>query len=338
MIKDNILRIALPSKGALAKETMNLLSACGLSVSRPNERQYFGSIPSLPQVKVLFQRAADIFTKVEEGSVDLGITGYDVVCEECQSHDDVIVIWDKLGYGKCKLVLAVPESWVDVSSIEDLAELTLLFRDKGKNLRIATKYHHLTQKWLYEKLIVHFSLVAVQGAMEAAPSMGYADMIADITSTGTTLRENRLKQIEGGTLLESQACLIGNKRLLQEREIKLETTKVFLEFIEAQMESKKYVSITANVDGTSADEIGDRLMYKSELTGIAGLQGPTISKVYSPEKNDWYAVTIVVKQSMLLPAIKHLRNVGGTDMTVSSPSYVFSSKSLIYESFFEKLK
>ena len=168
--------------------------------------------------------------------------------------------------------------------------------------------------------------------------MGYADMIADITSTGTTLRENRLKQIEGGTLLESQACLIGNKRLLQEREIKLETTKVFLEFIEAQMESKKYVSITANVDGTSADEIGDRLMYKSELTGIAGLQGPTISKVYSPEKNDWYAVTIVVKQSMLLPTIKHLRNVGGTDMTVSSPSYVFSSKSLIYESFFEKLK
>ena len=126
--------------------------------------------------------------------------------------------------------------------------------------------------------------------------------------------------------------------MLQEREIKLETTKVFLEFIEAQMESKKYVSITANVDGKSADEIGDRLMHKSELTGIAGLQGPTISKVYSAQKNDWYAVTIVVKQSMLLPAINHLRNVGGTDMTVSSPSYVFSSKSQIYESFLEKLK
>ena len=81
MTKDNILRIALPSKGALATGTMNLLSACGLSVSRPNERQYFGLIPALPQVKVLFQRAADIFTKVEEGSVDLGITGYDVLVQ-----------------------------------------------------------------------------------------------------------------------------------------------------------------------------------------------------------------------------------------------------------------
>ncbi|MGD1716015.1 ATP phosphoribosyltransferase [Dapis sp. BLCC M172] len=337
MTTDNILRIALPSKGALAKGTMELLSACGLRVSRPNDRQYFGYIPALPQVKILFQRAADIFTKVEEGSVDLGITGYDVVSEESQSHDDVIVIWNKLGYGKCKLVLAVPESWVDVSSIEDLAELTLLFRDKGKNLRIATKYHHLTQKWLYEKLIVHFSLVSVQGAMEAAPTMGYADMIADITSTGTTLRENRLKQIEGGTLLDSQACLIGNKRLLQESEIKLETTKVILELIEAQMESKKYVSITANVEGKSADEIGDRLMYKSELNGISGLQGPTIAKVYSGEKNDWYAVTIVVKQNMLLSAINHLRKVGGTDLTVSTPNYVFGSKSQIYEEFLLKL-
>jgi ATP phosphoribosyltransferase len=168
--------------------------------------------------------------------------------------------------------------------------------------------------------------------------MGYADMIADITSTGTTLRENRLKRIEGGSLLKSQACLIGNQRLLQESETKLETVKVFLELIEAQMESKKYVSITANVHGKSADEIGDRLMYKSELIGISGLQGPTIAKVYSGEKNDWYAVTIVVKQSMLLSSINHLRNVGGTDITVSTPNYVFGSKSQIYEAFLAKLK
>ncbi|MGB3508644.1 MAG: ATP phosphoribosyltransferase [Microcoleaceae cyanobacterium] len=338
MTTNQSVRLALPSKGALEKGTMNLLGACGLKVSRPNERQYVGSIPSLPQIKVLFQRAADIFTKVEEGSADLGITGYDVVCEEGQASDDVVVIWDKLGYGKCELVLAVPESWVDVSSIEDLAELTLSFREKGRNLRIATKYHNMTRKWLYEKLIVHFSLVAVQGAMEAAPSMGYADMIADVTSTGTTLRENRLKRIEGGTFLKSQACLIGNKRLLLEDETKLETTKIILELLEAQMEAKKYVSVTANVRGKSPDEIGGRLMYNNELNGISGLQGPTIAKVYSGEGNDWYAATIVIEQNMLLSAINHLRNVGGTGMTVSSPNYVFGSKSRIYEAFLEKLK
>ncbi|NEP40958.1 MAG: ATP phosphoribosyltransferase, partial [Okeania sp. SIO2H7] len=241
------LRIALPSKGALETGTRNLLSACGLKVSRPSDRQYFGSIPALPQTKVLFQRAADIFTKVEEGSADLGVTGYDIVAEKGEGHDDVVVILDELGYGKCDLVLAVPENWVDVSSIEDLADLSLSFREKGNNLRIATKYHNMTRNWLYDRAIVNFSLVSVQGAMEAAPSMGYADLIADITSTGTTLRENRLKRINGGTILKSQACFIANKRLLLEDESKLETTKLMLELMEAHFESKRYVSITANV-------------------------------------------------------------------------------------------
>ena len=332
------LRIALPSKGALETGTRNLLSACGLKVSRPNDRQYFGSIPSLPQTKILFQRAADIFTKVEEGSADLGITGYDVVAEKGEGHEDVVVIWERLGYGKCQLVLAVPENWIDVSSVEDLADLSLTFREKGKNIRIATKYQNMTRNWLYEQAIVNFSLVEVQGAMEAAPSMGYADLIADVTSTGTTLRENRLKRINGGTLLDSQACLIANKRLLLEDETKLETTKVMLELIEAHFESKKYVSITANVRGKSESEIGDRLTIEGGLNGMAGLRGPTIAKVYSGGDSDWFAVTVVVRQNMLLSAINHLRNVGGLDMTVVSPQYVFASNSSVYEAFLEKIK
>ncbi|MBE9126139.1 ATP phosphoribosyltransferase [Coleofasciculus sp. LEGE 07092] len=332
------LRLALPSKGALEKSTTSLLSACGMGVFRPSDRQYVGSIPSLPQITVLFQRAADIFTKVEEGSADLGVTGYDVVFEEGTGHDNVVVIHDRLGYGKCELVLAVPESWVDVSSIEDLAELTLLFKEKGRTLRIATKYPNLTRNWLYEKLIVNFSLVAVQGAMEAAPSMGYADMIADVSSTGTTLRENRLKRIDGGTLLKSQACLIGNRRLLQEDPTKLNTTKTILELIEAHLKAKNYISITANVRGKSADEIGTYLMNKTELRGLTGLRGPTIAKVYSHHGDDWFAVTVVVEQKMLLPAVNHLRNAGGTDMTVLSPDYVFGSQSQNYQLFLERLK
>lgn len=337
MSNDKRIRLALPSKGALEKSTLNLLSACGIGVFRPSDRQYVGSIPALPHLTVLFQRAADIFTKVEEGSADLGITGYDVVREEGAGHDNVVVICDRLGYGKCELVLAIPESWVDVSSIEDLAELTLLFKEKGRTLRIATKYPNLTRDWLYEKLIVNFSLVAVQGAMEAAPSMGYADMIADVTSTGTTLRENRLKRITGGTLLKSQACLIGNKRLLQEDETKLETTKIILELIEAHLNAKQYVSITANVQGKSADEVGNFLINHSDLRGLTGLRGPTIAKVYS-RQDDWFAVTIVVEQKMLLPAVNHLRNAGGTDMTVVSPDYVFGAESQNYQVFLDRLK
>lgn len=336
--RETTVRLALPSKGALSKSTLSLLKACGIGVSRPNDRQYVGSVPALPQMIVLFQRAADIFTKVEEGSADLGITGYDIVREEIQGHDNVVVIWERLGYGGCKLVLAVPESWVDIASIEDLADLALLFREKGRTLRIATKYPNLTRNWLYERRVVHFSLVSVQGAMEAAPSMGYADMIADLTSTGTTLRENRLKQLNGGTILDSQACLIGNKRMLQEYDIKLQTTQTILELLEAQLESKKYVSITANIHGRSPEEIGQRLMDSAALNGLAGLRGPTISKVYSGRSDDWYAATIVVSRDKLLSAVKHLRSAGGTDITVLSPDYVFAAQSQQYNLFLETLK
>jgi len=331
------LRIALPSKGALQKSTNQLLSACGLKVFRPSDRQYTGSISALPNSAVLFQRAVDIFTKVEEGSVDLGVTGYDVVAEHGIDQDNVIVLYNNLGYGGCDLVLAVPESWVDVASVEDLAELTLLFREKGQDLRIATKYPNVTRQWLYERRIVHFSLVEVQGAMEAAPSMGYADMIVDITSTGTTLRENRLKRLAGGTLLHSEACLIGNKQLLQSDAGKLDTTRTILELIEAHLDAKRFISITANVQGKSSEEVGHDLRHKSELASLAGLRGPTISPVYSSHTEGWYAVTIVVQQNLLLAATELLRHVGGTDITVFSPDYVFSAESRHYRALLDEL-
>jgi ATP phosphoribosyltransferase len=319
------LRIAIPSKGALEKPTLDLLATVGLKVFRPNDRQYVASIPALPEVEIIFQRAADIYTKVHEGSVDLGITGYDVVCEEDKEDNRVLVVYPKLGYGKCSLVLAVPDSWVDITSIEDLAELTLLWKEQNRILRIVTKYKKLTRNWLFNHRIVNFALVDAKGAMEAAPSMGYADMIADVTSTGTTLRENRLKPIVGGTMLHSQTCLIGNRQLLKASPQKLQTTHTILELIEASLEAKKYTSITANVRGTSLDEIGMKFTHSPELRELAGLRGPTIAKVYTAEPMDWYAVTVVIPEDKLLAAIAHLRAVGGTDITAFSPSYVFQA-------------
>ena len=160
-------------------------------------------------------------------------------------------MYDNLGYGTCELVLAVPDSWVDVSSIEDVADLSVLFRDKGKSLRIATKYPSLTRKWLYERGIVQFSLVEAEGALEAAPSMGFADMIADITTSGTTLRENRLKRVTGGTLLRSQACLVGNRRALLGDTRKLQLADD-ADWIEAHLKAKKFMSVTANIEGVLA--------------------------------------------------------------------------------------
>jgi len=335
--RNSLVTLALPSKGELEEPTLNFLAASGLEVFRPNKRQYVASIPSIPQVTVLFQRAADIPSKVDEGTVDLGITGYDIVCEQGKGRDNVVVIYDDLGYGRCELVLAVPEGWVDVSSIEDLADLATLFKMKGRELRIATKYPNLTRKWLYEKGIIHFSLVGAQGALEVAPSMGYADMIADITTTGTTLRENRLKRIAGGTILKSQACLIGNKKLLQENTNKLLVTQMILELIEAHLRAKKYVAITANIYGDSAEAVARSLMRERDLVG---LRGPSITKVYSKVwgEDNWYAVTIIVEKNRLLETINHLRKAGSTDIVVFSPNYVFDSKSWNYQRLIEMLK
>ena len=208
------LRLVIPSDGELYEPTLSYLGSCGMSVRRPNARQYTATITSLPGVEVLFQRSADVTTKVEEGSAELGITGLDRYLEYRTDERQVVSLIDDLGYGRCDFVLAVPDAWLDVSSIDDLADLALEFRQQGKQLRIATKYPKLLREYLFRRGINYFTLVAVSGALEAAPVAGYADLIADLTASGTTLRENRLKTLEGGTILSSQSCLIGNTTTL----------------------------------------------------------------------------------------------------------------------------
>ena len=320
-----MLRFALPSKGNMEETTLGFLAACGLQVERPNSRQYVATMPAVPDTVVLFQRAADIADKVAEGSADIGITGLDTVFEYQREGSDVMVILGDLGYARCELVIAVPDAWVDVSSIADIADLSLSFKEKGRELRLATKYPRLVQSFLYEKGINQFTLVHAQGAFEAAPSMGYADIIADLTETGTTLRENHLKTITGGTIFRTQSCLIGNSRLLRSDPDKLAAMSILLELIEAKTRAGSYVSVTANIRGASAEAIADHVLTCPDM---AGIQGPTISRVYSKfeGQDDWYAVTVVVKAKQLLSTIAHLRQIGGSGITVVPARYIFETE------------
>lgn len=320
-----MLRFALPSKGNMEDPTLGFLAACGLPVERPNVRQYVATMPAVPDTVILFQRAADIADKVAEGSADIGITGLDTVFECQREGSDLMVILDDLGYSRCDLVIAVPDGWVDVSSIADVADLSVGFKEKGRDLRVATKYPRLVQSYLYEKGINHFTLVHAQGAFEAAPSMGYAEIIADLTETGTTLRENHLKTINGGTIFRSQACLIANSRLLRTDPDKLAAMSTLLEMVEAKMRAGSFVSVTANIRGHSAEAVADHVLTCPEA---AGIQGPTIAKVYSrfDGQDDWYAVTVVLKTGQLLAAIGHLRQIGGSGITVVPARYIFETE------------
>ena len=122
------------------------------------------------------------------------------MAEHRAEDDDVVVVHPELGFQRCALVLAVPEGWVDVSAVADLADVAAELRRAGRELRVATKYVNLTRQFLYDRGITYFNLVEVSGALEAAPALDTADIICDLTSSGVTLRENRLKTIAGGTV------------------------------------------------------------------------------------------------------------------------------------------
>ena len=235
-------RLALPSDGELHESTLAFLRACGISVVRPNSRRYTAYIPSLPGAEVLFQRTADITQKVEEGSAELGITGLDRYLEYRHDGSRVVTLIDDLQYGRCDLVLAVPDAWLDVSSVEDLADLALEFRQEGKQLRIATKYPRLLRRYLFGRGINYFTLVPASGTLEAAPAAGYADLVADLSATGNTLRENRLKTLEGGTILSSQACLMGNPSLLVASKESLSPARSLMEMVEAYLRAGPFLS------------------------------------------------------------------------------------------------
>ncbi|MBI4498416.1 MAG: ATP phosphoribosyltransferase [Chloroflexi bacterium] len=325
-----MLRLALPSRGRLEDPTLAFLAGCGLAVERRNTRQYQADIPALRNAQVMFQRAADITEKVESGVAHLGITGLDQYYEARQDDGDCLVLMEDLGYGHCELVAAVPESWIDVSSIADLVELAAEFKERGRELRIATSFPNLTRRFCYRKELHYFTLLESTGAIEAAPAMGFADLITDISESGTSLRENRLKTLRDGTILKAQACLIGNRRALREDPERLRTTKHILELMEARLRARRFRSVTANIRGASAEAVAEHVLRRPE---IAGIQGPTVAKVYShrSSEQDWYAVTVVVRSENVLTAVEHLREMGGSGVTVLSPDYVFEERSVAYE-------
>jgi ATP phosphoribosyltransferase len=325
------LRIALPSKG-WEDDTLRFLGQCGLRVDRSNPRQYRARMRGLPTgaAEVVFQRAPDIFEEVNAGTVDLGITGYDIVAEHRAEDDDIVVVHGELGFRRCALVVAVPEGWVDVSNVSDLAEVAVELRGAGRAMRVATKYPNLTRQFLYDRGMTYFELVEISGAIEAAPALATADIICDITSSGVTLRENRLKPIAGGVVVESQACLIGNRRCLLADSDRLESTRWLLELVEAHLRSRQQVSITANMCGDSAEAVARRVLSSG---GVVGLRGPTVARVFPQDANDgdWFAVTVVVGEDALLPTVESLRRAGASDVTAIPVRYVFESKSWTYE-------
>ncbi|HIN04796.1 MAG TPA: ATP phosphoribosyltransferase, partial [Dehalococcoidia bacterium] len=261
------------------------------------------------------------------------LTGLDRLLEYRTDENQVVPLIEDLRFGRCEFVLAVPESWLDVTSVADLADLALEFRQDGKQLRIANKYPRLLQRYLFAKGINFFTLVPASGTLEAAPTAGYADLIADLTATGTTLRENGLKTLDEGTVLVSQACLIGNPDLLAASPGGLQLARSIVELMEANLRAEPYYRLTADVRGSSAQEVSALVLSRPDL---AGLRGPTVARVYNVEEQDWYSVSLLIKKDKLLEAVDHLRSCGAIDIAASQVSYLFDEHSHAYQNLFER--
>lgn len=334
MTQQPTLRLSLPSKGRLMDDSLDFLAECGLSVQKLNPRQYQAKMPALPELTVLFQRPSDIVVSVRQGSVDFGITGIDVLEEKRgdAKRGEIIVLHDELGYGSCALMLAVPEAWADVNDIPSLKKYSASL---SRPLRVATKFPVLTERFLNAQNIPH-TLIAAEGTLETAPTIGYADIISDLVSSGQTLQDNRLRALRDGIIQASQAALIANRKALQMNPSALEMARRLLEYIEAHMRAKENLLVIANMRGRSPEAIASKLF---EETSVGGLQGPTISSIFTRDANQsWFSISVVVQRSRLPQAITELRSVGGSGIIVTPVTYIFEEEPPRYTAMLTALK
>src|SRR3982751_5304247 len=201
--------IAVPAKGCLQENAEAYFSKAGLKLVKPRgARDYRGAIDGLDNVEVAYLSASEIAQQLSQGMVHLGITGEDLIRESIPDADSKVTLIEGLGFGYANVVVAVPQAWIDVRTMADLDDVATAFRLKhNRRMRVATKYLNLTREFFSANGVTDYRIVESAGATEGAPAAGTAEMIVDITTTGTTLKDNGLKVLDDGVILKSQAQL-----------------------------------------------------------------------------------------------------------------------------------
>jgi ATP phosphoribosyltransferase len=274
------MRIAVPNKGRLHDPALELLERAGLHVQDGADRKLHANTVD-PDVSVLFARAADIPEYVADGAAALGITGLDQARE---SEVDLVDLLD-LEFGACRLVLAAPEDG-GVSSPEELSGGT-----------VATEFPTITRRY-FETVGVSPDVVEVSGATELTPHVDIADAIVDITSTGTTLRMNRLSIVD--EVLESSVRLFADPTVADDPKV-TQIQMAFQSVLDA--DGKRYVMM--NVPRDALDDVKDE---------IPGMGGPTVMDVAGEET---VAVHVVVDEREVFEVIPELKQAGASDILVT---------------------
>jgi ATP phosphoribosyltransferase len=272
------LRLAIQKKGRLSEKSLQLLKNCGLDIEDYNERLLISARNF--KLDILFLRDDDIPEYVQDGVADFGIVGEDVLYER---NADTIVV-RKLGFGKCQLSLALPEN-KEINSIRDL-----------QGQRIATSYPNLLKKYLLEHSI-DATVVEISGSVEIAPSLGVADFICDLVSTGNTLKLNKLKK--SFDVFSSEAVLITNKFLDSDPEKKNLLDNLLIR-IDSALQAKRSKYLMMNLPKSSLGKISDI---------IPSLKSPTIVPLAD---DSLIAVHAVIPADKFWDIYKELKNAGAS--------------------------
>ncbi len=210
----NLITIGMPSKGRLKDKAISYLKDNGLKILQSEkERNYFATVENNPSIKIIFLHAKEIIQRLGDGTLDIGISGLDLLYESKKKLQEKIIIKDKLDFGNANLVVAVPDDWIDVQTIADLEEVSFDIKSKRNNrLRVATKYPNLTNNFLISKGVTQYKLIPSLGATETYPFIGSSEIITDISSSGKTLADNNLRILKDGLILKSSACLLFSKK------------------------------------------------------------------------------------------------------------------------------
>ena len=206
----NLITIGLPSKGRLKESSINFFDKNNLKLTtNGGERNYFAEVKNFPNIKIIYLHAKEIIQRIGDDTLDIGISGLDLLNESAANLKQKIEIKKKLDFGLANVVIAIPDDWIDVQTLADLEEVSFDFRDKkNTRLRVATKYPNLTNTFLVSKGITQYKIVPSLGATETYPFIGSSEIITDITSTGKTLKDNNLRILKDGLILQSKACLL----------------------------------------------------------------------------------------------------------------------------------
>jgi ATP phosphoribosyltransferase len=310
--------LAVPAKGRLQENAEAFFARSGLNLVKPRgARDYRGAIAGLEGVEVAYLSASEITTQLAQGAVHMGVTGEDLIREMIPDADRRVVFIQGLGFGFANVVTAVPQAWIDVRTMADIDDVATAFRHHhGRKMRVATKYVNLTRGFFSANGVIDYRIVESSGATEGAPAAGTAELIVDITTTGTTLAANGLKIVDDGLILKSQANLIASRGADWNEDAR-GVARVILDRIAAQARARAFREVRARFAACD-----DALLARAkEQFGVATpFGGPTWSGL----------LTLHCPPDQVYALTNFLRDKGAEAVAVADLDYVFSRDNPLY--------